>query len=75
MGEMREMTLEEASEYFRAAIRKACDPCGGTGIGGVTRGGPDGETFEAIECEYCGRPMEAVRLAMKARQSRGEEPR
>lgn len=57
-----------------AIIREHCAACGGSGIGEVTFGvvpdvnpaDPDGEPIavpvtEATECEYCGRPIAAIR--------------
>lgn len=45
----------EVVERLIAAVRAACVPCGGSGSGGP---GPDGTE---VECEYCGRPIHAIR--------------
>ena len=48
-----------AAEAIKAAIRAACGPCGGTGR-------------EVFECEYCGRPMQAVDASIIDRELEAE---
>lgn len=82
-----ERERDEAMEKACAAIREACEPCGGKGyIGGGSRsdhdcGGDDSlcamrcpieVAIEPDECEYCGRPIAAIYAAFAA-ASKGDK--
>lgn len=63
-----ELAVAEERERCMAAIREQCQVCEGTGIGGHTGSviyDDDGcvvlDTRCPTECEYCGRPMAAIR--------------
>lgn len=61
--------LARADERERCVneIRKNCGPCGGRGFMSVdSQGNP-------VECEYCGRPMNAIRAGKGDDQQKGGE--
>lgn len=68
----------EQLEACCLAVRSKCEPCGGTGvaetryedvIGDDGKGNPVQlyQHEEVIECEYCGRPLAAIRQRKGAR--------
>lgn len=72
-------TVKEAVEKCEKIIRDACTMCSGTGqVGGSTSGHGCGgnerkcagtcpvEVEGWIDCEYCGRPIDAIRRAQGA---------
>jgi hypothetical protein len=52
-------------EQICVNIRANCKGCEGSGVGG-TETAPDGETCQAIECQYCGELIRAIRAAVAA---------
>jgi hypothetical protein len=58
-GKLRTKTLQDAID----AIRAACEPCGGTGYEPRTVYDENGDAWPAHseECEYCGRPIAAIK--------------
>lgn len=58
----------EVIEECKAHIRASCRVCAGTGNADHDPYLPDGDN---MECEYCGRPMDALR-ALKSKSSEGE---
>jgi len=63
---------EKEREACCEAIRANCTGCNGTGVGGW-ESHPDGQHAQAVECEYCGRPIAAIRARGGAAETRGEE--
>ena len=54
MRRAAELAVAGEREACAKRIRASCSACGGTGVGGVDPRG------DAVECEYCGRPIAAI---------------
>ena len=52
-------------EQICTNVRANCRGCEGSGIMG-TETAPDGESYQAIECQYCGEILRAIRAAVAA---------
>ena len=55
MRRAAQLAVAEERDACAKRIRASCKACDGTGVGGIDPRG------DAVECEYCGRPMRAVR--------------